>query len=217
MIPGFPLDGGRVFRSLIWSITGSYGRATRIACISGRVVAYLFMIGGIVAMFMLSGFWFNGLWFIFIGFILDSAARGSYRQARLRLALEPFTAEEIMSRDFLSVPLGLSLKELAENYFLRSGHRYFLVTEGPKLEGVVSLSAVEKVPQERREVTTVAQVMTPADKLSSVSPNDNGITVLERMEEQGIGLIPVVWEGMVVGVIGREELRHFIRIRTDYR
>jgi predicted transcriptional regulator len=82
---------------------------------------------------------------------------------------------------------------------------------------VVSLSAVEKVPQERREVTTVAQVMTPADKLSSVSPNDNGITVLERMEEQGIGLIPVVWEGMVVGVIGREELRHFIRIRTDYR
>jgi Zn-dependent protease/predicted transcriptional regulator len=216
MIPGFPLDGGRVFRSLIWAATGSYGRATRIAYIGGRTVAYLFMAGGVVAIFMLD-FWFNGLWFIFIGWILHTAAQGSYRQAKLRQALEPFTAAELMTRDYPSVSRGLSLDQLIENYFLHTGRRYFLVTEEDKLEGIVTLSNVEHVPRERRQMTTVAQVMTPAEKLPTASPSDNAAAVLERMEEEGVEQMPVVSAGRVIGVIGREELKHFIRIRTNYR
>jgi Zn-dependent protease/predicted transcriptional regulator len=216
MIPGFPLDGGRVFRSIVWSVTGSYERATRIAYIGGRIVAYLFMAGGVVAIFLLE-YWFNGLWFIFIGWILHTAAQGSYRQAKLRLALEPFTAEQLMTRDYPSVPRGLSLDQLIENYFLHTGHRYFLVTEEGKLEGIVTLSNVEHVPPERRQVTTVAQVMTPAEKLATASPSDSAATVLEKMEEAEVEQMPVVAESRVIGVIGREELKHFIRIRTDYR
>lgn len=216
MIPGFPLDGGRVFRSIVWSATGSYERGTRIAYIGGRIVAYLFMAGGVVTVFLLDA-WFNGLWFIFIGWILDTAARSSYRQTKLRLALEPFTARELMTPDYPAVPRGLSLWQLVHNYFLYTGRRYFIVTDEGKLEGIVTLSDVEKVPRERRELTTVAQVMTPAEKLATASPNDNATTVLERMEEGDIEQMPVVWEGRVVGVIGREELRHFLRIRTDYR
>jgi Zn-dependent protease len=216
MIPGFPLDGGRVFRSIIWAATKSYERATRVAYIGGRTVAYLFMAGGVVAIFLLE-YWFNGLWFIFIGWILHTAVQGSYRQAKLRLALEPFTAAELMTRDYPSVPRGLSLDQLIENYFLRTGHRYFLVTEEGKLEGIVTLANVEHVPRERRQMTTVAQVMTPAQKLPTASPSDNAAAVLEKMEEEEIEQIPVVSEGRVVGVIGREELKHFIRIRTNYR
>jgi Zn-dependent protease len=216
MIPGFPLDGGRVFRSLIWAVTGSYQRATRIAYIGGRAVAYMFMVGGVVAIFTLE-FWFNGLWFIFIGWILHSAVQGSYRQAKLRLALEPFTAAELMTRDYPSVPRGLSLSQLIENYFLHTGRRYFLVTEEGKLEGIITISNVEHVPRERREMTTVAQVMTPAEKMAIASPSDNAATVLEKMEEEEIEQMPVVSEGRVIGVIGREELKHFIRIRTSYR
>jgi Zn-dependent protease/predicted transcriptional regulator len=216
MIPGFPLDGGRVFRSLVWSATASYQRATRIAYIGGRTVAYMFMAGGVVAIFMLDA-WFNGLWFIFIGWILHSAAQGSYRQAKLRLALEPFTAEELMTRDYPSVPRGVSLNQLIDDYFLYTGRRYFLVTDEGKLEGIVTLSNVERVPQERRQMTTVAEVMTPAEKMAIASPGDNAAAVLEKMEEEEIEQMPVVSESRVVGVIGREELKHFIRIRTDYR
>ncbi len=216
MIPGFPLDGGRVFRSIIWATTGSYGRATRIAYIGGRTVAYMFMAGGVLAIFMLD-FWFNGLWFIFIGWILHTAAQGSYRQAKLRQALEPFTAAELMTRDYPSVSRWLSLDQLIENYFLHTGRRYFLVTEEGKLEGIVTLSNVEHVPRERRQMTTVAQVMTPAEKLPVASPGDNAAAVLEKMEEEEVEQMPVVSESRVIGVISREELKHFIRIRTDYR
>ena len=216
MIPGFPLDGGRVFRSIVWSATGSYERATRIAYIGGRIVAYLFMAGGVVAIFFLE-YWFNGLWFIFIGWILHTAVQGSYRQAKLRLALEPFTAEQLMTRDYPSVPRELSLDQLIEDYFLNTGHRYFLVTEEGKLEGIVTLSNVEHVPRERRQVTTVAQVMTPAEKLAIASPGDSAAAVLEKMEEAEVDQMPVVAESKVIGVIGRDELKRFIRIRTGYR
>ncbi len=217
MIPGFPLDGGRVFRSIVWSTTGDYGRATRIAYIGGRTVAYLFMVGGVVAVFMLPGLWFNGLWFIFIGWIIDMAAKSSYRQAKLRLALQPFTAEEIMTRDYPSVPRGLSLKQLIDNYLFFSGHRYFLVTEGSELQGLVTLADVEKVPREQQEWTTVGQVMTPAQKLTTTSPSDSAASVLEKMEEAEVQQLPVVWEGKVIGVITKEGLQRFLRIRSGYR
>jgi Zn-dependent protease len=216
MIPGFPLDGGRVFRSLVWHLTGSYRRATRIAYLSGRGIAYLFVVGGVVLIFTLSA-WFDGLWLIFIGWVLHSAATSSYRQMKLRLALEPLTAEELMIRDCPSVPRGLSLRELVDDYFISSERRYFLVAEEGKLEGIITLADVRKVPKERWELTTVAQAMTPAERLTTVSPSDNGAIVLERMDEGGVEHMPVVGEGKVMGIISRDRLWQFAQLHTDYR
>jgi CBS domain-containing protein len=216
MLPGFPLDGGRVFRSIVWRITGSYERATTLAYFSGRGVAYLIMLGGVALMFTLSA-WFDGLWLIFIGWILHMAATSSYRQAKLRLALEPLSAEEIMVRNCPSVPHGLSLRELVDDYFIGSGHRYFLVTEEGKFEGIVTLDNVRKIPKERWELTTVAQAMLPAERLAVASPRDNGVTVLERMDAEEVEQMPVVQEGRVIGIIAREQLLQFVRLRSDYR
>ncbi len=216
MLPGFPLDGGRVFRSGVWWLTKSYERATRIAYISGRVMAYSFIVGGFIVMFLFSAFWLNGLWFIFIGFILDMAARGSYRQSKLRAALKPWTAGELMLREWVSISPGLSLRELVENYLLGVGHRYFLVTEDGELKGTVTLEDVKKIPPERRGLTTVAQVMTPAGKVATAFPSDDAATVLEMMEGKDAEHMPVLYGGKVVGIIVREELWRFAQIHAGY-
>ena len=207
MIPGFPLDGGRVVRSIVWLTTGNYMRATRIATMAGYGVSYLFILGGFITFVLVS--WLNGLWFIFLGFFLNSAARMTYRQSTLRESLKGFTAQDVLTRDFPRVPRHLTIRELVNGTLLTTSSQCFLVTDGDRVVGSLTMQQVKEVPQEYWDLTTTGQSMTPLENLKMVQPSDKALSILERMDEENLELVAVVMEGRFIGMILRDDLIRF--------
>ena len=214
LIPGFPLDGGRVFRAILWRTTGNYGRSTLIATRVGRGVAYLFILGGIVIIFALHEP-ISGLWLAFVGWFLDNAASASYRQEQWREALEGFTAADVMTTDYLVVPPVMTVAELVKQYIFPSGRRFFLVADEGRLYGIVTLHNIKSFPQQEWGVTPVREIMTPADKLRTAYPHQDALSVMEQMVESDVNQMPVVNEGRVVGLVARDNLIRFLRTRSE--
>jgi len=216
-IPGFPLDGGRVFRSLLWQITGNYQRSTQIATQVGRGVGYLFILGGILIVFLrpFGMSWFNGLWLVFIGWFLENAASASYRQAQWRETLHGFTASQVMTSDCPVVPSDITVSRLVQEYIFASACRFFLVANEDKLEGILSLHNIKSVSQQSWDVTQVKQIMTPINKLKVAHPDQDALSILEQMDEDDINQMPVVSEGRVIGLIARDNLIRLLRIRSE--
>jgi len=215
LIPGFPLDGGRIFRALMWQRTHDYHRATRIATKVGQGIAYAFIAGGIVIIFTPRLLWLNGLWFILIGWFLRDAARASYQQFLLRDVLIGITVRHVTDYGCPLVPPDTHLSDVAEQYILPTGRSCFLITRGAELEGMVTLQHIKKTPRNRWATTSVQDIMTPASKLKTVHIDQEVLSALQEMEAANIKHIPVVEAGKVVGVINREELIRFIRTRAD--
>jgi Zn-dependent protease len=217
LIPGFPLDGGRVFRSILWRATGNYGRSTRIAAWVGRGVAYAFISGGILIVF-LQPFglnWFNGLWLAFIGWFLDNAASMSYRQAQWREAIHGLIASQMMTSDYAVVPPDITVNQLVQEHILPKGHHLFLVAEEDRFKGILTLQNIKSVPQSKWDMTQVEKIMVPADRLKVASPNQDALSIVEQMDENEINLIPVVSEGRVIGLVTRDNLLRFLRTRAE--
>jgi Zn-dependent protease len=219
LIPGFPLDGGRILRAFLWQRMGNYKRATRIASLAGQSAAYLMIGGGIAIMFINISTNFsipiNGIMLAFIGWFLHHFATTSYRQVEIREALRGFTAGVVMGTDYIAISPNLSLKDLVQNYVLPTGRHYFVVAEDGRLAGMVSFENVKTVPQTRWDITPIRAVMTPADKVVSARPEEEALSILERMEEHDLNQMPVVKDGAVLGIVVRENLLHFIRLRSE--
>lgn len=216
LIPGFPMDGGRVFRSIIWGATGDYRRATQIATFTGRGIAYLFILGGIMMVFgVIPGGPLQGIWFAFIGWFLENAASGSYRQMVLKDSLQGFKARDLMTQECASVSPTLSVRDLVYNQILPTSRRCFLVSDDAKLSGIVTLHNVREVPQSRWDATSVADAMTPVSKLKTVSPDDDAFTLLERMDGEDVNQMPVVENGKVMGMIARDGVLRFLRTKSE--
>jgi CBS domain-containing protein len=214
LIPGFPLDGGRVFRSLLWRFSGNYGRATRIAVQVGRGVGYIFILGGILIMFFFRGQWFSGLWLAFIGWFLIYVASASYRQAQWQAALQGVTASEIMTSTCPAVSPDITISRLVQEYIFTSGNRCFLVADDGELKGILTLRNIKSVSQLKWEVTQLRDVMTPAEKLKVAYPDQDILSLLEQMDENGISQMPVVNEGRVVGLVTRDNLIRLLYTRS---
>ncbi len=213
LIPGFPLDGGRVFRSLVWGATGSLAQATRFASRIGQGVAFLFILVGLWLAF--SGNWVNGLWLAFIGWFLQNAAMSSYQQVALRQVLEGHTARDVMTRDWPRVSRHLSLDRLVDEVILRTGRRCFPVVDEGRVWGIVTLHHVKRVPRAKWPVTSVGQVMTPFAQVKRVHPDDDLYDVLERMTVEDVNQMPVVAEGRLLGLVARDAVLSFIRARAE--
>jgi Zn-dependent protease/predicted transcriptional regulator len=214
LIPGFPLDGGRVFRSILWRFSGNYKRSTQIATRMGQGVAYAFILGGILIIFLLHD-WLSGIWIAFIGWFLQSTASMSYRQAQWREALHGLTASQLMTSDYITVPPGITVKELVQEYALPKGHHLFLVTEGERLKGILTLQNIKSVPQSKWDMTLVEKIMVPASRLKVASPEQDALSVAEQMDENEINQIPVASEGRVIGLVTRDNLLRFLRTRAE--
>jgi Zn-dependent protease/CBS domain-containing protein len=213
MIPGFPLDGGRVLRSILWQATGSLQRATRWASLVGQAVAYLFILAGIWMIF--TGDWVGGLWIAFIGWFLDNAASSSYRQLTVRNLLAGHKVREVMSRECPEVNAGLTLDRLVSEHMLPTGTRCFPVVEGGLLRGLLTLHNIRGVPQERWSMTTVEQVMTPLGELKKVGPDVELWTAMQDMATDGVNQVPVMDNGQLLGMLGRDNIVSFIRIKGE--
>jgi Zn-dependent protease/predicted transcriptional regulator len=213
MIPGFPLDGGRVLRAIIWKITGNLKRATRIASVTGQAVAFVLIVFGIFQ--ILKGFFFNGLWMSLIGWFIHSAATRGYREVLVKEMLKDVRVKDIMDTTFETVEGSISVQELMEDYILKKRERTFLVTEAGNLTGIVCLDDVKAIPSEKRRAMQVREIMTPSDSLETVSREDDGSEVLARLASGKINQVPVIEAGEIKGIVCRSNILDFLHLRTE--
>ncbi len=212
LIPGFPLDGGRVLRAVLWAWRKDLILATRWASRVGQLVAYLFIVLGIVRAF--SGDWVNGLWLAFIGLFLDNAARTSYVQLSVRNLLEGHVVREVMTQECTLLPPQLTLDVLVQQYLLGGARRCFTVGRDGQIIGLLTLHHVRQVPQESWPTTHVGQVATPLAELRTVTPETPLWQALQEMTSEGVNQLPVLEGGVLVGMLSRDNLLTFIRNRS---
>ena len=214
MIPGFPLDGGRVFRSVVWALSGDMNRATRWASNTGRVVAVLMIIGG--GILFLMGNWSSGLWLAFIGWFLDNAASQSAQQVWIREALKGYTAGDFSS-DCRTIDGNTPVDWVVRDHVLPRAENCFVVTDGIQPQGIATLAQIKQVPQQKWGWTPVNQIMTPLSQLKPVRPADAAYSVLQRMVSEGQSLLPVVDGSRLVGLVRQESLLRFAQTRASLK
>jgi Zn-dependent protease len=211
LIPGFPLDGGRVLRSLLWWVKGNFEEATRIAATTGKVISYGLILWGIWWI-SFQGDLISGLWTIFIGWFLLNAAQANVMQLTLRDALAGMDARALMNQECATVPRAIPLSEFVHDYLLRTGQRCFLVTDGQQVFGLMTPREVSAVPRSEWSRTSVAAAMTPFEKLKWVRPEDSAMSVMEKMNAENVNQLPVIDNGRLLGLISRETLLNRIQL-----
>jgi Zn-dependent protease len=210
LLPGFPLDGGRVFRAIAWSVTGSRTKATRLASAGGRGLGLVLIVLGAVQ--ALGGAPVGGLWLVFIGWFLRSLAGMSMRQHVLHEVLKDFTAADLMSRDPEVVPTDLPLEALVRERFMRLRYgSYPVVDRAGELVGVVTLDNVKSIPRDVWRVSEAGDAMTPLSDCVVVGAGTPAVAVLEEMSRRGgRRRALVVDHGRLVGVISATDIAHWI-------
>jgi len=212
LLPGFPLDGGRVLRSILWSRWKDQVRATRVASEVGSGLGlFLMILGGFQ---ILGGNPVGGFWYILIGFFLRNAAMSSYRQLSLKQVLERVKVRDLMTEKPITVDPDLSLENLAEDYILKHHHPAFPVTDGQRLLGMVSMDRVRAIPRDEWTVRTVRDAMVPVEDLTMVSPEDPASDLLKIFP--GLeGRIAVSRESRLEGILSRRDLFDYITLKSD--
>ena len=213
MIPGFPLDGGRVLRAIVWAITKNADRSTRIAARVGQVVAFLFILDGIWEFF--SGAGFGGLWIAFIGWFLMDAAKASYAQVEITAAFQGMRASDVMLRDCVTVNRSMSLQEFVDTYLLKTGQRCFAVEDHGRLVGLITPRDVGAIPRERWDKTTVREAMRPLEELHIITPDTQVLDALKLMAGNDVNQLPVVANGTLQGILSRSQLMQLLQARSE--
>lgn len=214
LVPGFPLDGGRVFRALVWGITGDEAKGMRIAVMGGRLVAYGLMIWGFFIAYE-TGNIFNGIWTVAIGWFLLSAAESSSRAFNTNRIFSRISIRGLMDRNVPRVNSNKHIGEWVSEDVLPSFKRAALVEDGHSVVGLVSLSDAHKIPEGDWPGRTVGEIMTPMDKLKWVRIDDYTDAVLRIMQQSRVNQVPVVEGNTVVGWIDRETLLHAINVYAE--
>jgi len=210
LIPGFPMDGGRVLRSAIWRKKKDYFYATQKASSIGRGIALFFIFFGLFSIFTGGP---GGLWLMFIGWFLFSAAQASYQQATLQETLSGIKVKDIMVREMQTIDPSTSLDKAVDEYFLRYGYGGFPIIEDGKFLGILTLKEVKDVPRENWGNVKVSTVFVPHDKKWEVSMNDDVIKALELMIKEDKGRIVVTENDRIIGLITRNGIARYVQIK----
>jgi Zn-dependent protease/CBS domain-containing protein len=213
MIPGFPLDGGRVLRAFLWWRSGNFLKAHRIAAFSGQLVAFGFIGWGVLTIF--EGNFLNGVWLAFIGWFLQNAAASSYAQTNMRESLSGIQVGQIMSQDCPRVTSLTPLSQLVDEQILGGGQRCFFVADNGKLEGVLTLKDIARIPQQKWRYTTTGQAMIPVSRLTTVESNTELMNALQTMDNADVAQVPVLKNGELVGILSRDQVVHYLRARAE--
>jgi Zn-dependent protease/predicted transcriptional regulator len=204
MAPGFPMDGGRVLRSLIWGVSGNLFRATRLATLVGRSIGYsLMFVGALAFIGLFQGYvspW-SGLWFALLGLFLESSAKQAWFQAKALDILSGYTAEDIMVEELPTTDRQVALTYLAnrsdEHYI------YFVADDDERVIGVLTEKEVAAVEPDERRTATAGEVMSSTQDVPVAALKEDGASLLQRMEAEATWMMPVVSEGNVVGVVSK--------------
>ena len=211
LLPGFPLDGGRVLRSLMWRASGSLVRATRVASVVGQVVAYLMIAAGIFFVFV--GGLVSGIWLAFIGWFLAQAARSSIHQLEVQRLLESVEVKDVMDPDLVRIPPSLTVRQAVDEYFTRSVRSVFPVPEDGETRGLLTLRAVKRLPKRHWDTRRVEEVMEPLGEQCTVDVSARMEGVVEKLQEGRLNRCLVVRDGEVVGIITTRDIARWLRRR----
>ncbi|HZP34509.1 MAG TPA: site-2 protease family protein [Candidatus Acidoferrales bacterium] len=210
LVPGFPLDGGRVLRAIIWRFTGKYQRSTAIAAGVGRFCGFLLIFVGLWQ--ILGGNFLNGLWIAFIGWFLESAAASLLQQEGLKSLIGEHRVADAMRRDFPQVPADLTVQDLVDKHVFASGARYFIVNGNGAPAGLVTLADIKQIPRPSWSHTAVSQLMVPLQRMATIKPDALLWSALEKMGRDGVNQLPVVDGNGIVGVLSRDDVMHYLGV-----
>ena len=215
LLPGYPLDGGRVLRAIIWWKTGQANRSTQLAAQTGQVVAFGFIALGIFEFF--SGAGFGGLWIAFIGWFLLQAAKESYLQVGLTEALKDVRVADLMTPDCPTVDESMSVELLVDSEFLRTGQRCFIVAGKGVMVGLVTPHEVKQLDRAKWRSTSVHEIMRPLRDLRSVMPDAPVMRALETMGQFDLNQLPVISNRHLEGVLSRAHVLNYLQTHAELR
>ncbi|UCE17652.1 MAG: site-2 protease family protein [Gemmatimonadota bacterium] len=212
IIPGFPLDGGRVLRAVLWRRTGNFKKATNIASRAGKMFAYLLLIVGILSVI---GGNLSGIWYVLIGTFLHQAAQMSYMRVAYKENLSGVTVGDLMSRDVVVVDGSQNLDTLVEDFFFKHRFHGFPVLDGDRITGCVTLHDVKEIPRSQWATTRIKEIMAPLPAIEKLHPQGEAVEALSIMLRTGQGRLPVFAGDTLVGVITRRDIMDLFQIKTD--
>ena len=214
LLPGFPLDGGRVFRAIVWQVTGSRLRATQIAARVGSVVAYLLIAAGVVQLAFGS---FGGLWYVLIGLFLRAAASGSTETLLVDMAMSEVVVRSVMRPPPDAVPAGTTLQQLVDGRVLTTGERCYLIG-GPDgaVIGLITTGDITDIARERWPEVTVEESMVPRERVHVIAPEAPVLEALSQMREHDVHQLPVIEDERLVGLVTRGDVMRQIELRTRF-
>ncbi len=214
LIPAFPLDGGRVLRSILWGIKKNLRWATRISSWIGSGFGILLIVLGVLN--VLRGNFIGGMWWFLIGMFLNGAARASYQQLLTRRALEGEPVRRFMKPDPVTVPATISLRQLVEDYIYQYHFKMFPVIEGSnRLAGCVTTKQVKKVPREEWSQRTVGDITAECSKENTIEPQVDAMKALSAMNRSGASRLMVVEGGHLVGIISLKDMLKFLSLKVE--
>lgn len=219
MLPGFPLDGGRVLRSILWAITDNLKQATRWASYVGQSMAWLMIAGGIAMAFglnipVLGTGLANGLWFAFIGWFLHSASVASYRRVIVRDILEGIPVRRMMHSDPPTVSADISVNDLVQEIMNKDDHA-FPVMEGGRLVGIVTLEDMRGTARESWDSRRVRDIMTPAVELKSISPETDSAEAFRSLTRSDVRQLPVIENSHLAGLLRRRDIVRWLQLHAE--
>ena len=213
MIPGFPLDGGRILRSALWYWRKDLRWATRTATTVGSGFGMGLILLGVLS--ILSGSFIGGLWWFLIGLFIRNAAKGSYRQLVLRQALGGEKVAAFMNDHPVTAPDDITLAKLVEQYIYRHHFKMYPVLDGPLLIGSISTRQVKEVPPERWNEVLVREVVEPLGPDNTVSPDDDAMAALEKMNRAGLSRLLVVEGTELRGILSLKDLLSLLSLKME--
>ncbi|MCI0415031.1 site-2 protease family protein [bacterium] len=213
LIPGFPLDGGRVLRSIVWWKTGNVQQATRIAARIGQFVAFLFIAVGLLGFFTTGGF--GRLWIALIGWFLLEAARASYQEVEVQAGLRNIRVSDVMSRDCPTIDAQLNLQQFVDDHLVTTGRRCFLATQNDQVVGLITPQEVKQVERTRWPETRVKDVMRPLETLRKVKTTTPISEALQIMSREDVNQLPVMSNGKVEGMLSRSQVLALLQTRAE--
>lgn len=208
LLPGFPLDGGRLFRAIVWKITGDMTRATRLASAGGRWLAYALIALGLLSAF--AGNVLGGMWLVFIGWFLRNAAISTYQQHLLLDVLSGVRAGQAMTPEPETVPPDATVRELMDDYFMRRRYASYPVTDGGTTRGLVTLQRVREVPREEWDTLTAADIMIDVDDSLTVRAEEPMIRVLDKLKGSPARRLLVMRNDALVGIITTSDIAFWL-------
>jgi Zn-dependent protease/predicted transcriptional regulator len=216
LLPGFPLDGGRIFRAIVWGATKDFSKATRVAGASGKLIAYTLIAIGLWSAF--NGRW-GGIWTGLVGWFLLNAAQASVQQVTIRESLVGLTAADVMSNEVPTIPGNMSLDEYSGEV-LRTGRRVHIVTTDDRLVGLMNVAALNTVPRDEWNINSVQATMVPREKILWASPEEPLQRLLERLMAADVNQMPVVRHtddgaANIVGIVTRDAILRVIQTRSE--
>lgn len=213
LVPGFPLDGGRVLRSALWSLTNNLEKATRYASYAGQAFGYAMMAFGVFS--LLSGSFTGGLWLGFIGWFLVGAAKSSYEQVLVREALSGVGVERVMTTDLPTIPPQTTVDDFVHNYLMQEEYPCYPVVEGDVVDGIVSIDEVKNLPQDKWASTTVEQIAQPVDEELRVDRDDDAWNALLKLASENARRLLVMHDNKLDGTVTQENILKLVRTKMQ--